>query len=134
MPHPKEIFNNPRVHALYKVGHPQGQLVKKLFEILLESVPEKTSEIELALSKNEWDILVRNPHSLKSSFGNLGIDSVMEKWLELERLAKHRDEEAYKKLYPKTKAESDIYLNEIRSAVKNFEEWIATFNFGNTLK
>lgn len=123
MPTTQNDFNNPRLHTLYGSGKVPGELLKGLFRILIDTIPKKIEEIQAALHDKKWEVLVRHPHSLKSSCANLGLERLAGLWKELEFLGKAQDFDTYKQKYPTVEKEMLEALQHLKVATSNFNTW-----------
>lgn len=123
MPTTQSDFNNPRLHTLYRSGKVPGQLLKGLFQILIDSVPKKFAEIHVALNEKNWEVLIRHPHSLKSSCANLGLDKLSMFWKDLEMLGRSQNFASYQQNYPQAEAEMREALDQLSVAASNFNGW-----------
>lgn len=116
-------FNNPRLQTLYKSGKVPGELLRSLFGILAEAIPQKIDEINDAIPSQNWDVMVRHPHSLKSSYANLGLDQLADAWREIESLGKERNMEKYQVKYAQALMTNEVALRQIKEAALNFPLW-----------
>ncbi|MCB0368462.1 MAG: Hpt domain-containing protein [Bdellovibrionales bacterium] len=79
------LLDNSILRQLYDID-PSGELLTSLCSILNEQTSGFEKNFETFLSSNKYELLMKESHKLKSSFGSLGLISLQEicKCVELE--------------------------------------------------
>lgn len=86
------------------------ELVRKMIELFIENSPQRMEQIRTGIADQDADRLERGAHSLKSSCGNLGAESVRSLAARIERFAETGDTDSAAGLLDELEARYDRTL------------------------
>lgn len=89
-------------------------LVGKMIALFLKNAPERMAEIRAGAATGDWDRLERGAHSLKSSAGNLGADSLRALSARMEEAAEARSDDPVDGLLAELESAFDHTLRALR--------------------
>ncbi len=104
------------------VNHDKAKLVKYV-SISIETVPKDVEAMQTHLDHEDWELLAKAAHKMKSNAGYMGMHLVMPLLLELEKLK--QGEGQYDKIAPiveEVEKESLLALEELKNVLNNLKQ------------
>jgi HPt (histidine-containing phosphotransfer) domain-containing protein len=86
-------------------GEDDPGLLVELIDLYLSDAPQRMGEIRQALSTNDWKLLERAAHTLKSSSANIGARELSAICKELEAKARAGDPQVCARLFERSAAQ-----------------------------
>ena len=80
----KPIFEKPDLSYLMLLMDNNTEIVLEVLEIFKLQTPIDVQNLELHTKNNDWQMLSKSAHKLKSSVGNLGMNQLKEWFLFIE--------------------------------------------------
>jgi HPt (histidine-containing phosphotransfer) domain-containing protein len=81
-------FEKPNLSYLMQLMDNNAEIVLEVLAIFKAEVPKDMANLELHLKNEEWEMLGKTAHKLKSSVGNLGLNQLRDLFLFLEQNGK----------------------------------------------
>jgi CheY-like chemotaxis protein len=93
-----------------------GNFIKKMVALFIETVPQNVQELNNGLKNENWDLVCKMAHKLKSTIDSMGIASIHEDIRTVERNAKEK----------KSLQEIPVMVNTIESVINNCIQQLKT--------
>lgn len=81
-------FEKPDLSYLMQLMDNNTEIVLEVLAIFKSEVPKDMLNLEKYLEQNEWEMLGKTAHKLKSSVGNLGLNQLRDLFLFIEQNGK----------------------------------------------
>jgi len=81
-------FEKPDLSYLMQLMDNNSEIVLEVLSIFKSEVPKDMHNLNTHLNNNEWEMLGKTAHKLKSSVGNLGLNQLKDLFLYIEQNGK----------------------------------------------